>query len=73
MPYKEIRPGVIRITLEMPTDLFRRLEAFTEAQSGPYVNPNLSLVCRQLLHESLERAGFPAEGEGSKGKKRPKS
>ncbi len=73
MPYSEIRPGVVRITLEMPTELFERLEAFTEAQAGPYTSPNLSLVCRQLLHEGLESAGFPAEKESSKGKRRRKS
>ncbi len=72
MPYTEIRPGVIRITLEMPTDLFNRVEAFAAAQRTPYARPNISLVCRQLIHEGLERAGFPAEKEGSKGKRRPR-
>ena len=64
MGYKEIRPGVIRITLEMPDELFRRLEAFTQAQAGPYASANLSQVCRQLLQEGLERAGFPASKAG---------
>jgi len=73
MGYKEIRPGVIRITLEMPAELFRRLEAFSKARSGPYSSANLSLVCRQLLHEGLERGGFPARKGGSKGKGGPKS
>jgi len=73
MPYKELRPGVVRITLEMPTDLFRRLEAFAEAQATPYASPNLSMVCRQLLHEGLERAGLPAEEGGGRGKRRRKS
>ena len=72
MGYKEIRPGVIRITLEMPTELFGRLEAFTKGQASPYASPNLSQVCRQLLHEGLERAGF-AEGPSGKGKRRAKS
>jgi len=73
MSYKEIRPGVIRITLEMPTELFSRAKAFAEAQATPYANPNVSLVCRQLIHEGLERAGFPVEETGGKGKRRPKS
>ena len=60
MGYKELRPGVIRITLEMPTELFQRLEAFTKAQATPYSSLNLSHVCRQLLQEGLERAGLPA-------------
>ena len=60
MSYREVRQGITRITLDMPTELFRRLETFTEAQSGPYSKPNLSHVCRQLLHEGLERAGYPA-------------
>lgn len=66
MPYKEIRPGVIRMTLEMPTELYTRLEAFAEEQATPYANPNISLICRQLIHEGLERAGYPAEDEGGK-------
>lgn len=73
MPYKEIRPGVIRITLEMPTELFSRVEAFAEAQATPYANPNISLVIRQLVHEGMERAGFGADQKGGKGKRRRKS
>ncbi len=41
MGYKELRPGVVRITLEMPTELFDRLEAFTKAQATAYSTPNL--------------------------------
>jgi len=73
MGYKELRPGVVRITLEMPTELFDRLEAFTKAQATAYSTPNLSHVCRQMLQEGLERAGFPEAKPHGKGKNGRKS
>jgi len=57
----------------MPTELFDRLEAFTKAQATAYSTPNLSHVCRQMLQEGLERAGFPEAKPHGKGKNGRKS
>jgi len=58
---KEVRPGITRITLDMPTDLYERLCAYTQAGPDPYSKGTLANTCRRFIHEGLEREGFPAK------------
>jgi len=58
---KEVRRGVSRITLDMPTELYERLLAFSEADADPYSKSTMANACRKLIHEGLEREGFPAK------------
>jgi len=66
---KEVRPGISRVTLDMPNELFERLRAYATADADPYSKATLANACRKLLHEGLERAGFPAKPK-AKGKSR---
>ena len=69
---KETRPGYTRVTLDLPTPLFERLNRYVEELKARWGATEQG-VCRALLDEGLTRAGHPPEDEGDKPKRRKKS
>ena len=55
---KETRPGYTRITLDLPTPLFRRLRAYSEGQRAR-LGVSEQVVCRTLLDSALTAVGHP--------------
>ena len=72
MKRKETRPGYVRVTLDLPTSLYERLSRYVEELRGRWGATEQG-VCRALLDEALERAGYPPERGSPEGKRRVKS
>ena len=69
MSAKEIKPGVTRVTFDLPTELYRRLMAYAKAQSTPYAKVTMTHAARRLLHDGLSQAGSPTVEDKPKGKR----
>ena len=73
MERKESRPGYTRVTLDLPTPLYRRLRDFVEAHRQ--WGASEQQVCRTFIDEGLTRQGQPPdEPKARKGnrKRKPK-
>ena len=69
MSAKEIKPGVTRVTFDLPTELYRRLMAYSKAESTPYAKVTMTHAARRLLHDGLDQAGFTTAKAKPKGKR----
>ena len=71
VPRKERRPGIIRISIDLPADVYERLSQLVDEHRAQWGATEQS-VCRRLLDEGLTRAGYPPTEAPTGGKRRRK-
>ena len=70
MERKEIRPGIVRVPLDIPTPLYERLKAYCDKLERELGGINAMGIVRGMIDRELTRLGFPPAEEAKSSRRK---
>ena len=68
MERKEIRPGIVRVPLDVPTPLYLRLKAYCDDLEQQLGGVNAMGIIRGMVDRELTRLGYPPRDQRTEAK-----